>query len=248
MASVHKLLSEQFYRWEQRGRGWQVFDYCVTPEPPFVPFRFQAPAPSLDDGRRPTILSSLVQGLSRKLSTQPAPPVLEPEPEDEPEPLPLIRDGLMELQTSLPAKIDISADAFEQFLRNLALCHEPIAFELFGTAGRVSVQFAAHPNDAPLVRRQLQAHFPDATFLPRQGALETAWDACAGDEMLVVEFGLEREFMFPLASGKLDPFIGMVGALAELPQNDLGLFQVLFQPLQPQWAESIMTSVAHHDG
>ena len=52
-----------------------------------------------------------------------------------------------------------------------------------------------------------------AVFLPREGALETAWDSCTGDEMLVVEFGLEREFMLPLASGKLDPFIGIIGAL-----------------------------------
>jgi hypothetical protein len=35
-----------------------------------------------------------------------------------------------------------------------------------------------------------------------------------------------------LASGKLDPFIGIMGALAELQPGELGLFQVLFQPVQ----------------
>ena len=54
--------------------------------------------------------------------------------------------------------------------------------------------------------------------------------------------------MLPLATGKLDPFIGIVGALAELQQNELGLFQVLFQPIRHPWAGSIMRSVTHDDG
>ncbi len=250
MSRLDEQLSEQFHQWEQRGRGWRVFDQPVYPEPPFRPFygHYRPETQIVDDGRRPTVLSSFIQRLSSKLSTEPTPPPVITEVEEEPEPKPLIRDSLVELQTSLPAKLDINAEAFEQFLRNLALCYEPIAFELFGTAGRVKVQFAAHPSNAPLVRRQLQAHFPDATFLAREGALETAWDSCTGDEMLVVEFGLEREFMFPLATDKLDPFIGIIGALSELQSGDLGLFQVLFQPVQEQWVESIVNSVTHADG
>src|ERR1041384_1737891 len=108
MPSVHEILSQQFYAWEKRGRGWRVFDFPVAPEPPFVPFQFQAPAPVADDGRRPTFISSLVQKMSRRLSTEPqAPPVIPTDSEEEPEPQPLIRDSLIELQTSLPAKLDI---------------------------------------------------------------------------------------------------------------------------------------------
>jgi hypothetical protein len=176
-----------------------------------------------------------------------ATPVI-PEPEEEPEPQSLVRDKLIELQTSLPADLDIGKDAFEQFLRNLALCREPVAFELLGSAGRVNVQFVAGQHDAPQVRRQLQAYFPDATFQTKEGALEQAWKTCQGGEMLVCEFALAREFMLPLASGKLDPFIGMVGALAELSPGDLGLFQILFQPAQEPWAENILRSVTHADG
>ena len=250
MSSIHEQLSEQFHQWELRGRGWQVYPDPVFPEPPFIPFpgHHQSSTPTEDDGRRPTMLSSFMQRLSRKLSTEVVAPPAIPEPEEEPEPEILIREALIELQTSLPAKLDINAEAFAQMLRNLSLCREPIAFELLGTAGRVSVQFAAHASDAPLLRRQLQAHFSDATFLPREGALENAWDSCTGDEMLVVEFGLEHEFMLPRASGKLDPFVGIVGALAELQPSDFGLFQVLFQPVKEEWAESIVNSVTHADG
>ena len=248
MPTAHEQLSEQFHRWELSGRGWRVFAEPVYPEPPFVPFQrgYLPETPTEDDGRRPTILSSLVQKLARKVS--PPAQFSAVEFEEEPEPIGLTRDSLVELQASLPADLDIGNEAFEQFLHNLELCQEPIAFELLGTSGRVSVQFAVGERDAPTVRRQLQAYFPETVFQPREGALETAWDSCDGDEILAVEFGLEREFMYQLGSGKLDPFVGMVGALSELRPGELGFFQVIFQPVHEDWAVSIMRSVTHSDG
>ncbi len=247
MPTAHEQFSERFRRWELRGRGWRVFDEPVHPEPPFVPFHghYLPETPVVDDGRRPTVLSSLF----RKVVAAPEAPTVIPEPEEEePEPQSLVRENLIELQTSLPADLDIGKEAFEQFLRNLALCHEPVAFELLGIAGHVCVQFTAGATDAPQVRRQLQAYFPEATFQPKTNNLEQAWESCQGDEMLVVEFGLAREFMFTLASGKLDPFVGMVGALSELSPGDLGLFQILFQPAQEPWAENILRSVTDAGG
>ena len=250
MSLIEEKLTAQFHQWEQRGRGWQVFPEPVYPEPPFRPFfgHYLPAAPIIDDGHRPTVLSSFIQKLSRKLSTEPPPQPVKPEPEEEPEPQPLSRDSLVELETSLPAKLDIGKEAFEQFLRNLALCREPIAFELLATPKLVSVRFGAGEADAPQVRRQLLAYFPEAVFRPCENDLEEVWNGCEGQEALVVELGLAREFMFTLASGKLDPFIGIVGALSELQSGQLGLFQVLFQPVQERWAENIKRSVTHDDG
>jgi hypothetical protein len=247
MPTAHEQFSEQFRRWELRGRGWQVFEEPVDPEPPFVPFHghYLPETPVVDDGRRPTVLSSLFRKLT---SPRPeAPPVIS-EPEEEPEPQSLVREKLIEFQASLPDKLDISKEAFEQFLLNLSLCREPIAFEIIGSHKKVSAQFVAGQSDAPLLRRQLQAYFPEAVFVPREGGLEQAWQVCRGDEALAVEFGLKHEFMLPLAGGKLDPFIGIIGALAELLPGELGLFQVLFQPVQNPWADSIVNSVTHADG
>src|SRR5512137_1582302 len=102
MASVHHQLTGQFYRWEQRGRGWRVYGESVHPEPPFVPFDgHRLPdAPVVDDGRKPTFFSSLF----RKVAAPSPPPPVVPEPDEEPEPQTLIRDSLVELQTSLPAR------------------------------------------------------------------------------------------------------------------------------------------------
>src|ERR1039457_7576003 len=226
MSRLDEQLTEQFHQWELRGRGWQVFPEPVEPKPPFVPFtgHYLPATRPVDDGARPTFLSSMVQRLSQKLSTEKPPAFVEPEPEEEPEPTRLTRESLVELQASLPDKLDISKDAFEQFLLNLSLCREPIAFELIGTHKKVTAQFVAGESDAPLLRRQLQAYFPEAVFVPREGALVKAWEASRGDEALAVEFGLKHEFMLPLQSGKFDPFIGIVGGLAELQPGDLGLF------------------------
>ncbi|MGA8146588.1 MAG: hypothetical protein WB870_03310, partial [Gallionellaceae bacterium] len=205
-----------------RGRGWKVYGEPVYPEPPFVPFqrRYLPETPVEDDGRRPTIFSSIVQKLARKIALPTQTPVVGPE--EEPEPIGLTRDSLVEFQASLPDKLDISMEAFEQFFLNLSMCREPIAFELMGSHKKVAAQFAAASNDAPLLRRQLQAYFPEAVFVPLEGGLEQAWEASQGDEALAVEFGLKHEFMLPLASGKLDSFIGIVGALAELQPDEFG--------------------------
>jgi hypothetical protein len=246
MPPVHEQLSEQFYRWELRGRGWQVFDDPVFPEPAFVPFNghLLPYKPTADDGRRPTLLSSLY----RKIAGPPQIPEVVPEEEEEHGPKLLVRKDLVELQTSLPGDLDIPKDAFEQFLLNLSLCHEPVAFELLGTHRKVTAQFVAGASDAPLLRRQLPAFFPEGIFQLKPGALLQAWNETEGEQILPVEFGLQREFMFPLAIGKLDAFVGIIGALSELAPSELGLFQVLFQPVKNRWTESVIRSVTHDDG
>lgn len=102
MPGIEEQLTEQFYRWEHRGRGWQVFSEPVSPEPPFRPFygHYLPEAPAVDDGRRPTVLSSFVRKLSGRLSTEPPEAPVIPDTEEEPEPDPLTRDSIIELQTS----------------------------------------------------------------------------------------------------------------------------------------------------
>ena len=245
MNSVQDALTTQFYNWERRGRGWQVFPEPVAPEPPFHPFHGHLlPPPTIvDDGRVPTFLSSLYEKLTR-------PQALAKVPDEEPEPEPevLIREPLIELQTFLPANLNLRRDDFEQFLASLSLCREPVAFELLGTAPQVTAQFAVHPQDAGSVFKQLRAFFPDVVFTPREGGLETAWQESSDADMALVEFGLASEFMIPLATTRIDPFVGIVAALGELQPGELALYQVIFQPVQHPWAESILRAVTDNTG
>lgn len=55
MPSLVERLTENFYQWEVRGRGWQVWPYPVDIEPPFVPFSHAISSERrIDDGRRPS--------------------------------------------------------------------------------------------------------------------------------------------------------------------------------------------------
>src|SRR5713101_6966230 len=65
--SAAERLTEQFYRWERRGRGWQSWPYAVNLEPPFRTFlgHFLAPGPQpVDDGRKPTWISNFIERLA----------------------------------------------------------------------------------------------------------------------------------------------------------------------------------------
>jgi hypothetical protein len=174
-------LTEQFYRWELRGRGWDVFEGSVSPEPPFRPFsgHWLPYVPPVDDGRKQTFLSSLVDKLRRGISAEPLdshPSAVSGDEEEELTPNWLERDALVELVVSLPRKHSTPRDVFEQFLSNLLVCREPIAFELFGTSEAITPQFAAHPSDALLIRGQLAAYFPDAVVTPPERMLESVWN------------------------------------------------------------------------
>ncbi|MEO7299225.1 MAG: type IV secretion system DNA-binding domain-containing protein [Verrucomicrobiota bacterium] len=249
MPTVHEQLSQQFHEWEIRGRGWQMFNEPVFPEPPFVPVHghYLPATPAIDDGRRPTILSSLF----RKLSGQSEPPPIIPEAKKELEPDFLERSDLVELHASLPPTANVSKEVFEQFVLSLANCREPIAFELIGTKESITVQLVAADSDIDLVRHQLEAHFPEAIFTKQISFLETKWNEAEGTEAVIFEFGLSQEFMFQIAVARnfnVDPYIGLVAALSNLRENELALFQVIFEPVRHPWNESILRLVTDGSG
>jgi hypothetical protein len=64
--SLAERLTSQFYAWESRGRGWQVWGEPVLLEPPFRPFaRFVHFGEVSDDARSPSLLERLGSLLRR---------------------------------------------------------------------------------------------------------------------------------------------------------------------------------------
>jgi excisionase family DNA binding protein len=248
-----EALTRQFYAWERRGRGWQVFDQPVALEPPFRPFygHFIPGTPvAPDDGRRPTFLSNLVGGFPK--ARPPAPEALTSPGEVEPSPL-YIEDRtlLVEVQAVLPPDTKITKDAAGQFLMSLGDVSRPASFEIIGTDEAILVQLAAAPGDERQMREQLQAYFPEALLSERKGYLESIWDETGQKASAVVDYGLSKEFMRPLRCFERfdpDPLAGLIGAMAELHEDDLALFQVLFAPVRRAWPESILRAVTDNAG
>jgi predicted DNA-binding transcriptional regulator AlpA len=251
--TLEERLTVQFYAWERRGRGWQVWDYPVEIEPPFRPFLFHyaVPEPAVDDGRRPTALSSLVDGLfGRRPPLTPALPdaAIYEATESTPE-LFFADEPLVEFHVTLPSGTKIVKDAAERMLVNLSYAASPIAFEAVGTKGGIVTQFACLEPDRAQLEQQLLAHFPEATITEHERFLEGLWDEHKAS--VIVDFGLSRECMLPIRTFRsfdVDPLIGIAGALADVREGELGVLQVLFQATRHPWAESMMRAVTDGEG
>lgn len=250
-------LTDQFYDWERRGRGWRVWDEAVDLEPPFRPFRFHAlPTrdPGTDDGQRPTILSRLADRVIGALSRRAAAATSLAEDEDAKEAVPQAccpDEPFTELRLSLPQGVDVSLEQVEQFVLSLPHPARPFAFEMIGTAESITVQLCAGHSERANLETQLRAHFPSAALLEAPQGLEAAWSAPASGHAVVVEFGLSEEFMVPLRVLRrfaVDPLSGIGAALSDLAPEEVGVLQVLFQPVRHPWARSIVRSVLDDSG
>jgi hypothetical protein len=251
--TLAEQLATQFYEWEQRGRGWLLWDEPVRIEPPFQPFpgyRLPATESGDDDGRRQTWLSGFVQWASRALIGKRKPPT-SPEPEEaEGIDAILLSDSAIpvELQVTLPPDATMGDDAIGRFLLSLGSCRSPLSFELIGLADETVIQFACGPSDLNYVRGQLQAHFPDAVVKPPKQSFTNRWENLAHSKVAVIEFGLSREFVLPLFAPEGDLLIGLAGAMEELDEGELAMLQVLFEPIRHPWSASILRAVATADG
>ena len=131
--TLAEYLTASFYDWEQRGRGWLLWDYPVVLEPPFVPFLgHAAPAyPShFDDGRKPSILGAIAAalfGCSRTVASD-EPSTVDIQEDSVPERSP--QRFLQEIRIALPSDTIVTAHAAETFLRSLPVTGEALGFEI----------------------------------------------------------------------------------------------------------------------
>ncbi len=246
-------LTEQFYFWERRGRGWQVWDRPVELEPPFEPFHFYLPQsrPVFDDGRKPTFLSRLIdsfKGESRSSAhsgeeqeNEPWGSYITPAPFSDSSPL-------SELTVALPPDERVTVDQNEQFLLALSSCLYPMSFEVLGTHEDITLQLACREGDLTTVEGALKGYFPSVSIARRT---DNPLGHLTPDNTVVVDFGLSEEFMRPLRtviSFEPDPLIGLLSPLEGLRTGETGLLQVLFQSTGYPWTQSILRSVSDGEG
>ena len=249
-----ETLTHQFYAWEKRGRGWQVFGYPVALEPPFRPFlgHYVASVSRPEDVRRPSLFGGILEALRgehpRAIGDGDLVASMDiPEPEAEPFDY---RGPLIEMEVGIPTDLKVSREKAGQLLTRLAHGHDPVTMELIGLPDAVSLQFVCARPDAPQAREQIRAYFPEASLRERPGLLVSAWSR-TGEGTAIVDFGLSREFMLPLRTGKnfdVDPLIPLVAALSDICSGEIGLFQVIFGSVRHPWGDSIMRAVTDGAG
>lgn len=254
MPYAREALTEQFYTWERRGRGWQVFECPVALEPPFRPFlgHVLPPTSGSEDARRPSLFGGFIEALRGE--SPHAPVVSEPALIDEfPEPeaeLFVYDSDLVEIEIGAPADLKVSRDRMGQIIKRLGVGWNPITFEAIGVGDSVSLQFVCAANDRAEVIRQIGAYMPELILRERERSLGDQWRA-SGPETIVVDFGLSREFMLPFATRRdleIDPLIPFVAALGDLGPGELGMLQVIFESVRAPWTESILRAVTDYEG
>jgi hypothetical protein len=241
-------IAEQFYAWELRGRGWIDMPYPVVLEPPFRPFPgFSLPQVHGDDGRFPTLLGRLFERLFRrgpsKKNEDPSSSEGDPECFESTE-------GLVEFVVALPQSVSVNLAAAEGLLVALRACLLPLAFEVVGTAGQVSVQVVCRTSDASLVESILRAYVPDASASVEADRLSRLWEKSVCD-VAILELGLAREFMMPLSEHRSfdpDPLLPLYASLATLQAGEVGVVQVLFEGARQSWAENILRALTDSKG
>ncbi|MCK9421242.1 MAG: type IV secretion system DNA-binding domain-containing protein [Bacteroidales bacterium] len=248
-----EALTQQFYNWERRGRGWEVYSDPVDLEPPLQPFYYHStandiPETHFDDGLRPTLVSRFIKGIKNILSPQ-EPFYLEPLEENDFEPSYFSDDdeSLIALSVSLPKDQRIKVDEIEHLLIMLSLADYPISFEIIANCQSIRIQFVCRESDALDVQSQIKAYYP-LSHLEESDLDDILPENKSG---YFLDFGLREEFMRPLATAKsfdLDPYIGLFGLLENLRHDEQAVIQILFQGAKYSWSESILRSVIDNEG
>ncbi len=250
-----QTLTEQFYAWEQRGRGWQVYRQPVALEPPFRPFVFlplTGSVPIQDDGRRPSLLERLLPSKPAPPSTPSLDPDLVRYLTEEPEPMPdnAPRD-CVELVLNLPSELNLKHDLTEQFLLALSGARYALSFEILAISGHIRLQLVCRAEDEHLVTQQLATFFPSVGILRDQPTFINFLERYGSEVSYMVDIGLSHECMLPLRLYKdlaSDPLMGLFGPMSALGSEEFAFVQVLFQPVENPWAESLAHAVTFDDG
>ena len=248
MASNAAELTNQFYEWEQRGRGWRVVGFPCDLEPAFVPFfgHFISQGEIIDDGRRPSLLGKLLFGSAEQDSA--------PEPYQPREPLALPYRGesgsLTTYLVTLPRQFRQSKERITQFLVMLSYRKSPVSFEIIAAEDRVMLEFVTQDGDAEFFYSQLRAFFPECAVTETYGdrLMEVMQEAPC---ICTVDFGLAEECMRPIAAlngGDHDPYMPLFGILDRLDLGEAVVVQVLFCGVRNAWAESMQRAACDDSG
>ncbi len=246
--TASEIATHEFYNWEVRGRGWDVYELPIQLEPPFFPFTHHY-IPTyehyVDDARKPWLLKRIANLIFPPKRGQ----KVDYQPTYEPPDLFLCNEPLTFFAVSVPKGQKVELPECEQLLVSLSYSTYPVSFEIIGSADTITLQFVCREPDAVHVYSQIQAYFPEVVLLQKEDGLDKAIDTQG--YYATTDFGIEQEFMRPLASLdnlKTDPFVGLFAIFEQLQPDEHIAIQILFQGTVCPWQRSIMNSVTDNDG
>lgn len=247
MERIAQALTNQFYSWERRGRGTLLADAPSQLEPPFHPFFYHGVStPYMDDGRRPTLVSSILDAFRGK-----QPPAIQTPVYDEPPiaPFVFVDSELHAYTIVLPRGFKTPTEPTVQLLIMLGNCTMPLSYEIQATASTISIHLVCRKEDCVFVRGQFRAYFPDIALHDDAGYIDSSLPHTTRPD--IVDFVLHEEFTRPMQTARgfdLDPYIALFGILEHLQAGEHVLLQIQFTATKNAWAKSILSSVTTYRG
>lgn len=248
-------LTKSFYKWEQRGRGWNLWNFPVYLEPPFVPFHFHISSftTPIDDGRKPTFLSTIAEKVKKTFNnSSEVEPVEFSEGMKQVEAIPFPNIGeIREISVVLPKGYKTIPEYFNQLILSISLKTSVIGFEIIGSKESIVVQFSCRASSTAYLKQQVKAFFPESIVNDNENSLHAILSEETQGQIEIVDFGLSEEFMRPIRiydTFSPDPLTSLFGVLDNLNDKDIAILQVLFQEVSSPWSESILRAVTNYDG
>lgn len=246
MLTNSELRTIQFYQWDERCRGWYLYERAVDLEPPFEPFGIRySEQRFVDDGKVPSLFqkaASLLKGIAGKTETP-----LEPESIfTELAPYYTEQDApLRAIKISVPKGNGFSSLPMEQLLFMLSMATYQVSFEIHADSERIVIYIVCREPDYRHVSQHLRAYIPTAILTDE---LEVPNSFLSKDASgYIIDFGLSEEFMRPISIGKsndTDSYINLFAIMNHLEEGDKAVYQVLFQGAFNPWATEILRSVS----
>ncbi|MEJ7623707.1 MAG: type IV secretion system DNA-binding domain-containing protein [Pyrinomonadaceae bacterium] len=246
---------EAFRTWENRCRGWRLWDFAVELEPPFssiAPDRYLAPSIG-DDARIGGGIRGLLSRNQVNINTRhqlQAHGQSNPFANPDVKPKPFYRaSDVTELEVKLPRELDAAPAVCEQLLLSLGTFKGPVAFEIVADSSSISIQLACSPDFSAYLKSQWKAPFPAISIAERNGFLVGQFGS--GQPMALADFGLAKNFTLPLRlfrSFNPDPLGGLFSSCSSLSDAERAVFQILFRPAGTRWSDElhkIQTNTEH---
>jgi hypothetical protein len=248
MISTAAALTNQFYEWEKRGRGWAVAAYSCDLEPPFVPFFGHVidRGEIIDDGKQPSFWNTALSGVAGPDKR----PVIRQQKEQIAYPYNGISGSLTVYTVTLPKQFKQNKERIGQFLVMLSYSKSPVSFEIIGTEDEIILECVTQDRNAEFFYSQMRVFFPECTVVETatDKLFELVEDAAC---IYTVDFGLQEECMRPIAqfiSNDQDPYMPLFGILERLDTDETVIIQMLFCGVHNAWAESMQKSVCDDSG
>jgi hypothetical protein len=253
MSNLQDQLTEHFYNWESLGRGGVLFDQPVSIEPSYFKFSHSGHqvGSSLDDGKVPSLLTSLINSVRNLFSTE----VLEDEDLEQEEystdHFDPTNRHLKGFRFSFAKDFETHVGHVVELFNALSYSEYQLSFEVVANAKSIDFQFVGASDDIQKVQQHLMALFPSAILDPIDDVLDLPFSYDESNQVAIADMAPNEEFMRPLKQAQnfsIDPLTSVITTLDHLRNDEHVMIQVLFLGVKHPWRYDMLHAVSNGRG